>query len=113
MINKIYRGEPDGVVKVILPSGRSRPLRHVLLHSPTGFAWGYEGSGPADLAMSLLCDVLGERPSKRQLIYGRFKAYPHHQAFKRQVVANWKIGRTFEIDSESIAAWLRKRGAEV
>lgn len=113
MINKIYRGEPGGMVKVILPSGRSRPLRHVLMHSPTGFAWGYEGSGPADLAMSLLCDVLGERPSRRQLIYGRFKAYPHHQAFKRQVVANFKIGRTFEIDSESIAAWLRKRGAQV
>jgi hypothetical protein len=113
MINKIYRGEPGGAVKVILPSGRSRPLRHVLLHSPTGFAWGYEGSGPADLAMSLLCDVLGERPSQRQLIYGRFKAYPHHQDFKRQVVASWKIGRTFEIDSESIVTWLRNRGAQV
>ena len=41
------------------------------------------------------------------------KPIPHHQDFKRQVVASWKIGRTFEIDSESIAAWLRKRGAEV
>ena len=42
MIKKIYRGEPDGAVKVILPSGKARPLRHVLLHSPSGFAWGYE-----------------------------------------------------------------------
>ena len=113
MIKKIYRGEPDGAVKVILPSGRSRPLRHVLLHSPSGFAWGYEGSGPADLAMSLLCDVLGERPSQRQLIYGRFKAYRHHQDFKREVVAGWELGSHFEIDSEAIAAWLRQRGAEV
>ncbi len=113
MINKIYRGEPGGMVKAILPSGRSRPLRHILLPSPTGFGWGYEGSGPADLAMSLLCDVLGERPSRQQLIYGRFKAYTHHQDFKRQVVSNWKIGRTFEIDAESIVAWLRNRGAEV
>jgi hypothetical protein len=63
--------------------------------------------------MSLLCDVLGERPSERQLTYGRFKAYPHHQDFKREVVAGWKIGRKFEIDSETIVAWLRKRGAEV
>ena len=59
MIKKIYRGEPGGVVKVILPSGKSRPLRHVVLHSPTGFGWGYGGSGPADLALSILCAELG------------------------------------------------------
>jgi hypothetical protein len=28
-------------------------------HSPTGFAWGYGGSGPAQLALALLADVLG------------------------------------------------------
>jgi|GEM_PF-4148140 len=53
MIKKIYRGEPGGVVKVILPSGKSRPLRHVVLQSPTGFGRkrsdGYGGSGPVDL----------------------------------------------------------------
>ena len=37
MVKKICRGEPGGTVKVILPSGNSRPLRHVVLHSPTGF----------------------------------------------------------------------------
>jgi hypothetical protein len=31
MIKKIYRGEPGGAVKVTLPSGKSRPLRHVEL----------------------------------------------------------------------------------
>lgn len=36
-------------------------LRHVRRHSPGGFEWGYGGSGPADLARSLLIDVLGER----------------------------------------------------
>jgi hypothetical protein len=113
MIKKIYRGEPGGVVKVILPSGKSRPLRHVVLHSPTGFGWGYGGSGPADLALSLLCDVLGERPSEKQIYYGRFKAYPHHQDFKREIVARWEFGGGFEIGSDIIASWLRKRGAEV
>jgi hypothetical protein len=113
MINKIYRGEPGGKVKVILPSGRSRPLRHILLDSPTGFAWGYEGSGPADLAMSLLCDVLGERPSKRQLIYGQFKAYPHHQDFERQIVAKWNLSDGFQINGKEVIDWLKKRGVEV
>ena len=34
-------------------------LRHVMRHSPTGMSWGYGGSGPADLARSLLVDALG------------------------------------------------------
>lgn len=34
-------------------------LRHHVKHSPTGFAWGYTGSGPADLARCILVDVLG------------------------------------------------------
>ncbi len=110
---KIYRGQPGGEVKVILPSGRSRPLKHVVLHSPTGFGWGYGGSGPADLALSLLSDVLGERPSEKQILHGLFKAYAHHQGFKREFVAHWEFGSEFEIDTETIAVWLRKRGVEV
>ena len=113
MIKKIYRGEQGGLVKVILPSGKSRLLRHVVLYSPTGFGWGYGGSGPADLALSILCDVLGKRPSEKQIDHGRFKAYPHHQDFKREFVASWEFGGGFEIDSDTIAGWLRKRGVEV
>lgn len=37
------------------------PLHHWVKHSPDGFAWGYGGSGPADLARSLLADALGGR----------------------------------------------------
>jgi len=113
MVKKTYRGEPGGVVKVILPSGKSQPLRHVVLHSPSGFAWGYEGSGPADLALSLLCDVLGERPSEKQIYYGQFEAHSHHQDFKREFVTRWDFGGGFEIDSETISAWLRKRGVDL
>lgn len=35
-------------------------LQHHPKHSPTGFSWGYAGSGPADLARSMLIDHLGE-----------------------------------------------------
>ena len=113
MSKKIYRGEPGGAVKVILPSGKSRPLQHVVLHSPTGFGWGYEGSGPADLALSLLCDVLGESPSEKQIYHGRFRAYAHHQDFKREFVAHWDFNSGFEIDSGTIADWLRQQGVKV
>nr|WP_139803447.1 DUF6166 domain-containing protein [Mycobacterium avium] len=36
------------------------PLPHAVKHSPTGMTWGYCGSGPADLARSLLIHALGD-----------------------------------------------------
>jgi hypothetical protein len=40
----------------------SRPLYHYVDSSPTGFAWGYFGAGPTDLARSLLADRVGYIP---------------------------------------------------
>jgi len=48
-------------------------------HSPTGFAWGYSGSGPAQLALALLMDALGDAEL----------ALKHYQDFKWKVVAGW------------------------
>ena len=39
-----------------------RHLYHAVESSPTGFAWGYGGSGPHDLARSLLLDRLAYAP---------------------------------------------------
>jgi hypothetical protein len=36
-------------------------LAHHVKRSPTGFGWGYRGSGPAELARCLLIAHLGER----------------------------------------------------
>ena len=47
-------------------------------HSPTGFEWGYGGSGPAQLALALLADALGDE-EQALLLY---------QAFKWKVVAS-------------------------
>lgn len=56
--------------------GRSRkiPLRLDLAnHSPDGFAWGYSGSGPAQLALALLAHYT--RNDKKALrLYQVFKA---------------------------------------
>lgn len=37
------------------------PLPHHSKHSPSGFSWGYAGSGPAELARCLLIDHLGDK----------------------------------------------------
>lgn len=39
---------------------RTRPLPHQPIHSPDGLAWGYPGSGPADLAHAILRNELGD-----------------------------------------------------
>jgi len=77
---KRYVGEPnDRDWKVFVTESNdgaisSRPLnpRHdIRNHSPDGFAWGYGGSGPAQLALALLCDAIGvERAEK---LYQQFK----------------------------------------
>lgn len=46
-------------------------------HSPTGFEWGYAGSGPAQLALALLADCLADDQLAVEL----------HQSFKFAVVA--------------------------
>jgi hypothetical protein len=41
-------------------------------HSPTGFQWGYGGSGPAQLALAILADHLGN-DEEALFLYQDFK----------------------------------------
>ena len=57
---KTYQGRRDGAAVVVTVNDRPLNLRLDLYnHSPTGFEWGYSGSGPAQLALALLADHLG------------------------------------------------------
>ena len=49
--------------------GENRPLSHVRHHSEN-FEYGYGGSGPADLALSILADHFGEELDARSLSEG-------------------------------------------
>lgn len=61
-------------------SRESLPLHiEIRAHSPTGFSWGYGGSGPAQLALALLTDALGEPELAER----------HYQAFKWAYVSRW------------------------
>jgi len=77
-------------------------------HSPTGFEWGYGGSGPAQLALALLADHFGPQ--------GEARALALYQEFKGRVVAGlsyhgWTL-TTREIDSAITAMELLRRGHE-
>jgi Family of unknown function (DUF6166) len=72
------------------------PVRLDLVrHSPTGFEWGYAGSGPAQLACAILANVLGNGLEER--------AVKWHQAFKREVIVKlpqdkWELTSTQILD---------------
>jgi hypothetical protein len=67
--------------------------------SPTGFEWTYEGSGPAQLALALLADHLGDDATALAL-------YP---LFMRVVVAD--LDNSWELTSAEIDAALKGVGA--
>jgi len=75
--------------------GEVRQLEHIVEHSPTGLEWGYGGSGPSDLALSILTDYLGSKPSAVT-----------YQKFKWDFVA--KFGDEWKITGREIESWLNK-----
>jgi hypothetical protein len=71
-------------------------------HSPTGFEWSYDGSGPAQLALAILADYFGDKDAL---------AVDLHQDFKRDVVAKFpKEG--WQLTAAEIENWLAKRRGE-
>jgi len=122
---KTYRGYTDrgdaggGVVVLVFADGQ-RPyrLRHLIVHSPSGVNWGYNGSGPADLALAILTDYLGETaaiPAHERYdhaitgVIHETGAWLLHQEFKRDVVAPLPQSQGFTIDGATVAAWLELR----
>lgn len=95
-----YKGEPhfSGEVYVNGAPLDPEPSQRVWNHSPDGFAWGYGGSGPAQLALALLLVELDAD-----------EAVHLHQVFKREFIAGlpqegrWK----FDVD---IRSWAREHG---
>src|SRR5262249_20719564 len=96
---KHYVGErtPEGcevdVIDTASPTGGyPLPPRHDLRnHSPDGFNWGYAGSGPAQLALALLADALGDDE----------KAQRHYQDFKFKVIGRLADDK-WELSEEDI-----------
>lgn len=74
---------------------RPLPLRLDLRNaSPTGFAWGYAGSGPAQLALALLADATGNDALALRL----------HQRFKFAQVATWKQSVGWHMSQAAVVA---------
>jgi hypothetical protein len=70
-------GNPDIVLRRVDGNAKTNVPRRLISHSPTGFEWGYAGSGPADLALNILLHVGLAREEAENL----------HQSFKFKFVA--------------------------
>lgn len=74
-------------------------IRHDLRnHSPDGFEWGYCGSGPAQLALALLADALGDDDEAGNL----------YQEFKRRFVTKF-AHNYWTINLDAILEWADKQ----
>jgi hypothetical protein len=75
---KRYQGTRIGhAVDVTVDGEPLNPRLDLWNHSPSGFEWGYAGSGPAQLALALLADCLSDEQD----------AVEWHNDFKSAVVA--------------------------
>jgi hypothetical protein len=92
---KVYRGGRSLDGAVVTVNGNPLPPRYDLKRlSATGFEWTYEGAGPAQLALALLADHLGDDN----------KALTLYERFMRRVVAD--LDNSWELNSADIDAAL-------
>jgi hypothetical protein len=96
---KIYVGGRGLDGAVVTVDGAKLAPRHDLKRlSPTGFEWTYVGNGPAQLALALLADHLGD-DAKALALYSRFM---------EAVVAD--LDNSWELTSADIDAALKAIG---
>lgn len=90
------------------------PRRHIH-HSPSGWSWGYSGSGPADFALNILAHFID--PTKLPLEDDTVRLWDGssvptvvwdlHQPFKEHFLATRSQHRAHTISGSEIRSWLR------
>jgi hypothetical protein len=95
-----YEGHYDSArdvcyVEVFKPGKSPYPMQErqdIVNHSPTGIAWGYGGSGPAQCALAILIDYLSDEERARAL----------YQSFKFKVVARFPTNSEWRLTGRQI-----------
>ena len=95
----MYLGERNNYgVEVRVSEGFDNyKLKHIKRHSPTGLEYGYAGSGPADLALSILTDLFNPEVADR-----------YYQSFKHEVISNLN-GESFTLSGSGIIKWMEDK----
>ncbi len=94
---KTYEGARGLDGAIVTVDGQRLPARHDLRRlSAAGFEWTYEGAGPAQLALALLADHLGDDAA----------ALRYYERFMRDVVAH--LDNAWRLTSADIDAALNR-----
>jgi len=105
-----------GVILRRVPDGIETNIPHrVVEHSPSGYEWGFAGSGPADLALNILESALlaiGHQGQRVECYRGScFRlAQALHQAYKFEVIAGVPHEGTV-IYWPALRGWIEERAA--
>src|SRR3954469_14004176 len=103
--------------EVLVRNKRLVPLAHHVRHSPTGFGWGYAGSGPADLSRSILLDAFGTEscpayPGECECSVQWVE--PAYQGFNEVILASLASDEDWKLQQGMILDWtfdyLKMRG---
>lgn len=96
---KVYRGDRtlDGL-KVTVDGEPLDPRTDIKAISENGFEWSYEGPEPAQLALAMLAEHLGDEQA----------ALAKHQDFMKEIVANFN--NEWEMTEEDIGIALENLG---
>lgn len=97
-----YQGRPEGFrVDVVDEAGIVHmldPRFDLRNHSPTGFSWGYSGSGPAQLVLAILCHALHSDERAEDL----------YQDFKDAVVSRFDRNQPWRLTTDDVLNWVLK-----
>jgi hypothetical protein len=103
---RIYTGKrgKDGtcIVHVVGLDGDSyllNPRLDLSNHSPTGYEWGYGGSGPAQLALAILADCIRNKGNHE---FSDEIALRLHQQFKRKFIASLDRNKPWKINGKDV-----------
>jgi len=116
---KTYKVERLGdgtVICSVFGESTKYSLPHVVFHSPTGFETGYAGSGPSDLALSIMADHYGVKPSQMAArMRGAHAGDPDstyvarfYQLFKDFFIMNstLQVEESYSITTQEIEQWI-------
>jgi hypothetical protein len=81
--------------RIVTRGGEQKPIDprfDLVNHSPTGFCWGYAGSGPAQLALAILSDYLKDDKKVLNL----------YQDFKSRVIVHLPMDADFTLTDGEI-----------
>jgi hypothetical protein len=92
-----YIGNPENNEVTVNGQPLDLCLKH-RNHSPSGFSWGYGGSGPAQLALAIMIEEYGDDLESHPL---------HYQQLKELLIADLEQGKDFELTSSEIRECIR------